>query len=131
MSRLHIEEKVLVSSDLAGEDIEILVDFEQDDDNIDYFKRVTVNLPASQAATEIDLPIGATKLKFLAVNAVSTSSGVNVYLSGSGNDPILVKPNTGLYGTLILNTEQTSVHVGNPSSTASVVCTITMGCTIS
>ena len=130
--RLHTESLVQVARDLALQQVQSEFDVEQDDDSLIYFKGpFNITLAGGAVATQVDLPLGATALKYLAVHYVSTSTGINVRLGGAANDPILVKPPTGTdkYGYLEVYTDTASLYVDNPDATATVSATILMGCT--
>lgn len=129
--RVHLELLAQVATDYALEQVDRVIDFEQDDDSLTLFRGPDrVALAAGATATELDLPIGAAAVKFLAVSDVTGASGINVRLGAVDADPILVKPPTGTdkVGVLVLSTSAASVYVDNPSADAEVRATIVMGC---
>lgn len=106
-------------------------DFSQDDENLTLVKGpVDVTLPASQAATELGLPLGAAKVKWVAVADVDGSEGINIRFGAVDADPVLVKPpaTSGQYGYMLLTTDADSIYYDNPSTSTSVSATITLGC---
>jgi len=130
MRRLHTEFLIRASSDLAGENILGRFDEEQDSDNLLWTTGPEdMTVPAAAAATQIQFPIGATKLRFIAIMKVSALAGVNVIFNNPANDPILVSPptGTGMEGQFFMTTNATALYVSNPSTTAEVSFSIMTG----
>lgn len=129
--RFHLEVLAQVTSDYARENERGRVEVEQDMDlTPKVYGPVDHTLAASASATEVTKPVGATTIRWLVISGVTISSGVNVRIDGSTNDPTLVKPpdDNNTEGVLVLLTSATTVHIDNPSSTSAVSCTIAMGC---
>lgn len=129
--RLHVEHLIQIADDVALENVDTELDREQDDDTLSInsgLRRIT--LDAGAAATEVPLPTGASAINFLAVADVDSSSGVNLHLGGSGNDPVLVKPPSasGKKGHMSGWISASSLHVSNPSATDAVSFRVLMAC---
>lgn len=130
-ARIHTELLVQVASDRALEQVDRERDITQNDDTLTLFRGPErIVLAAGAVAAELALPFGASALRFIVVDGVEGSSGINIRLGSSGADPILVKPPTAsdMQGMLLLTTSAASVYVDNPSATTEVRATILLGC---
>ncbi len=119
--RVHVEILAQFAEDAALQEVFGERDIAQNDDLLSIpFGPSKVTLAASAVATEVDLPIGASALRFLVVDDVEGSGGINIHLGGAGIDPILVKQSgtDANPGFLALQTDAVSIHVSNPAATA-------------